>query len=451
MLQSGKPQIAKINNSSQITFAYKSIIVLFFFLTGCNTSRSTLLIPRQIPTDAFGMAHAGERCTEEENTLLNELGVAWIRNTFRWDTIQIRPEQWDFQRWDRYVENAEKTGKKILAVLGYDTAWIYGENRTKTRRRYIEPENIPYFLQYVEVVVRRYRGKIGAYEIWNEPNWTFWKGSNEDFFQLCTAAARRIKEVAPESYVVIGSFLRVPDSFIQGLFQAGAFSYADGVSFHPYALDSDGVVGQYDKLVRILKEEGFQGDVWVTEVGYPTGGLYITRVSEGEFPARVIKTLVGLLTRGARVVFWYELFDKFPEGKAPNPFNSELFFGLAYPDYSLKSGAMAYGLTARKIAGAHYQPDFLEVSPALSKSVEAFLFQGKAGSWRLILWSRQGEVQVRISPLTGCFQYEISIGEPVLILEKADVYFINENPTFLEWQDPVQNSYYIEQVRILDG
>jgi hypothetical protein len=397
------------------------------------------------------MAHAGERCTEEENHLLNELGVAWIRNTFRWDTIQKSPGQWDFERWDRYVENAEKAGKKILAVLAYDTAWIYGENETKTRRRYIEPEKISYFLQYVENVVRRYRGKIGAYEIWNEPNWTFWKGPDEDFFQLCTAAARRIKEISPESYVVIGSFLRVPESFIRGLFQAGAFTYADGVSFHPYAIDSDGVVKQYDKLVRVLKEEGFHGDIWVTEVGYPTGGWYITRVSEGEFPTRVIKTLVGLLTRGARAVFWYELFDKFPEGEAPNRFDSELFFGLAYPDYALKSGAIAYGLIARKIAGTEYRPDFLEISPALSKSVEAFLFQGKDGNRILILWSRQGEVQVRISPLTRCFQYEISTGEPLFMSEKTDVHLINENPTFLEWKDPGQNSLHIEQVRISDG
>ncbi|MFQ3620551.1 MAG: cellulase family glycosylhydrolase, partial [Spirochaetales bacterium] len=262
------------------------------------------------------MAHAGYRVTEKENRLLQEMGVRWIRRTFRWDSIQKRSKQWNFREWDRYVENAEKAGMKVLAVLAYDVAWIYGKDQTQARR-HIEPEKIPYFLQYVEGVVRRYRGRIGAYEIWNEPNWLFWKGPKEDFFKLAYATAERIKEVDPQAYLVVGSFWRVEEDFIRGLAKTGIFKYADAVSFHPYAVTPEGALSLYDRFKNILAEEGFNGDIWVTEVGYPTRGWYLSRVSERNKPAYVIKTLAGLLTRGARVVFWYELFDKFPQGKAP--------------------------------------------------------------------------------------------------------------------------------------
>ncbi|MCX7788369.1 MAG: cellulase family glycosylhydrolase [Spirochaetes bacterium] len=385
--------------------------VLLFLFSSCTSTRFQIPEPRTIPPDAFGMAHAGSRFTEKENRLLDTLGVSWIRNTFRWDSIQKRTKQWDFRRWDRYVENAERTGKKILAVLAYDVPWIYGKEE-KEARRHIEPDKIPYFLQYVEGIVKRYKGRIQAYEIWNEPNWLFWKGPDKDFFTLATETARRIKEVDPNCYLVVGSFWRVPRSFIRGMVRSGAFQYADAVSFHPYAFTPEGTIALFDELKEILEEEGFRGDVWVTEVGFPTGGWYLTRVSEEKKPSYVVKTLAGLLVRGARVVFWYELFDKFPQGEAPSRLDSELYFGLNYPDFKPKSGATAYSILAKQIAGATYRPDLVTLSSELKDTLEVLLFRRLNGEKILLLWSRTGEeVQVRISPKEGLSQYDLATGQ----------------------------------------
>lgn len=407
-----------------------NLLVISSFFISCATSSLTVQMSRIIPPDAFGMAHAGSRLTEKENRLLEEMGVSWIRSTFRWDSIQKRTKQWDFTRWDRYVENAERAGKKVLAVLAYDVPWIYGKEE-KEARRHIEPEKIPYFLQYVEGVVRRYKGRIHAYEIWNEPNWLFWKGPDEDFFQLATAAAQRIKEVDPHSYLVMGSFWRVPKGFIRGMFRAGAFQYADAVSFHPYALTPEGVVALYDKLKEELQEVGFKGDIWVTEIGYPTRGWYLSRVSEEQKPSYVIKTLAGLLVRGARVVFWYELFDKYPKGMAPSALDSELYFGLNYPDFKPKKGAAAYTLLARRLAGATYRPDLVKVSPELKHTLEILPFLRPDGQKVLLLWSRTGEtVYLRVSPIEGLFQVDIATGYRKQIPPEG--YFtVEETPIFL--------------------
>lgn len=405
------------------------LFIAFAFLS-CVTPPYSLQVPREIPIDAFGMAHAGGRFTEKENRLLNEMGVSWIRSTFRWDSIQKRTKQWDFSRWDRFVENAERAGKKVLAVLAYDVPWIYGKEE-KEARRHIEPDKIPYFLQYVEGVARRYKGRIHAYEIWNEPNWLFWKGSDEDFFLLAAAAARRIKEVDPHSYLVMGSFWRVPKGFIRGMFRAGAFQYADAVSFHPYALTPEGVWALYDELKGVLQEIGFKGDIWVTEIGFPTGGWYLSRVSEEQKPSYVIKTLAGLLVRGARVVFWYELFDKFSEGLSPSGLDSELYFGLNYPDFKPKKGAAAYTLLARRLAGATYRPDLVKVSPELQHTLEILPFLGPDGQKVLLLWSKTGEkVYLRVSPLKGLFQVDIATGDRKQIPPEG--YFtVEETPIFL--------------------
>lgn len=415
------------------------LFILIVLLSGCSTVHYTLTEPRAIPPDSFGMAHAGGRLTEKENRLLGEMGVSWIRSTFRWDSIQKRTKQWDFRGWDRYVGNAERAGKKILAVLAYDVPWIYGKEQREARR-HIEPDKIPYFLQYVEGIVRRYKGRIGAYEIWNEPNWLFWKGPDEDFFALATEAAKRIKEVDPNSYLVVGSFWRVSRYFIEGMFRAGAFQYADAVSFHPYALDPEGVIALYDELKEILAEQGFRGDIWVTEVGFPTGGWYLTRVSEEKKPSYVIKTLAGLLVRGARVVFWYELFDKFPEGEAPSVLDSELYFGLNYPDFQPKSGAAAYSLMANQIAGSTYRPDLVNLSPDLKGTLEVLPFLRPDGQRVLLLWSRlEEEVCVRISPVEGLIQYNIATGQRQSVPSEGR-FHVGREVIFLAQKDMLRQS-----------
>jgi hypothetical protein len=38
--------------------------------------------------DSFGMCHAGKTKSEDEYSLLDDLGVEWLRIDFRWDKIE---------------------------------------------------------------------------------------------------------------------------------------------------------------------------------------------------------------------------------------------------------------------------------------------------------------------------------------------------------------------------
>ncbi len=355
-------------------------------LASCSTVKMAPSNPVSVAGDAFGFCHAGQRSSPKEYRLLDEFGAVWMRNTFRWDKIQTASKRWDFARFDHYVAGAEAAGKKILAVLAYDVGWIYGETEA---RRNIVPGKLPYFLQYVEGVVARYRGKVDAYEIWNEPNWMFWKGSEEDFIVLTEAAIRKIKEVDPAAKVVAGSFFRVPAKFLRKMLEAGALKEADAVSFHPYALSPLGVAEQCDELRAILDEFGFKGEIWVTEIGFPSEGWYLSRFSDEDKPGVVLKTLAALTARGVRVVFWYELFDQYSKKKDSSTLDSELFFGLAGRDYRKKAGAVAYSLFAMGTAGSDYRPDLLSAG----KGVEAFLYRRKDGRGILLLFRNDADAR----------------------------------------------------------
>ena len=197
----------KVNSRRKRNSCLKAALSLLFFcflfgLVSCSTPPFHINEIRKVPDDFFGIAPYNKRITPEDFPLIDELGVVWQRRTCRWSSLERVPGEWDFSDWDYYVEVSKNAGKKILAILAYDTSWVYEE---KDAPRRISSRELPHFLNYVENVVRHFRGKIDAYEIWNEPNMMEWYGSNEEFITMTRAAIKTIRSVDPDVKILAGS------------------------------------------------------------------------------------------------------------------------------------------------------------------------------------------------------------------------------------------------------
>lgn len=405
-------------------------LFVLFPVISCGSFSYSVPGARNIPEDYFGVHPSNNRGPPEKlREFLDEMGVVWLRETFNWNSVERRMGVWDYSSSDKFVEESLAAGKKILAILAYDVPWVYGDSKSRS----IGPEQLPYYLRYVEELVRRYRGKIQAYEIWNEPNWIFWTGSKKDFYELSRAAAEKIREIDPEAIIVAGAFNRVPKNFIRGMFRAGAMKNVDAISFHPYDLGPRGALRLYDRFQKILAEESYTGDIWVTEVGYPTRGWYPTRISENRFPGHVVKTLTGLALRGAKICCWYQLFNPHTQDESWSSLDSEQHFGLAYPDYTLKKGAAAYALCGRYLAGTEYRPEF-PVRHKVPATVESLYFRGKGNANTLIVWNRGlTPARLRVTlPGTGQQLHDIVSGEGRELEEKPSL-LIGPTPLIITW------------------
>jgi hypothetical protein len=425
--------VYKIPAAASAGRRFGAALALLFLtpLISCATFSYAAPEARTIPEDYFGIHPSnGEGPPEKLYEFLNEMGVVWLRGTFNWSSFEREMGVWDYSEYDDFVEKSSAAGKKVLAILAYDVSWIHEDNKS---RRVISGEQLPYYLRYVEEVVRRYRGKIQAYEIWNEPNWIFWKGSKEDFYALSRAAAEKIREIDPAAIIVAGSFNRTPKRFIRGMFRAGAMEHVDVISFHPYDMTPEASLWLYDRFWKILAGEGYTGDIWVTEVGYPTRGWYPTRVSENRFPEYIVKTLAGLAVRGAKVCCWYQLFNMHNQDIPQSSLDSELYFGLAYPDYTPKKGAAAWALCGRYLAGSEYRPEFPRRN-RVPASVESLYFRGKDRQNTLILWNR-GISPLRLNvtlPGTGQRLHDIVSGQGQDLGETAG-FRAGRTPVILTW------------------
>jgi len=414
---------------------YLLSIFILFALLSCSTAPVTPYKapnPVIIPQDYFGVVHAGLEGTDEEFQLLNEMNVVWILYTFYWNSIEREKGTFDFSRYDSFVDKALQEGKKIVVVLAYASQWITEEFGNDI---YIPGRYIPQYLNYVEALVTHYKGKIDAWNIWNEPNLNmFWKGTDQEYIELARQAAQKIRETDPDAYIIGGSFSRTPRSLILKMNKEGAMENLDALSFHPYALSPRWTMKVCDNFIKTMSDINFTGDILVTEMGFPTGGYYPTRVSLKNMPSYVVKTIAGCAARGTRMFLWYQFKDRYNYNEVQNKHNSGNFFGLVYPDLSRKDGAWAYELCARYLPASRYTPE-LPVRENVPSAIASFCFIDGVSGNTLILWNDiNGKRKVKISLSASFNLHDISTGESTRFTDEITLEITNK-PVFITWQD----------------
>lgn len=318
-----------------------------------------------------------------------------MRVDISWQSVQPDENTWNFEYWDKYVKMALEKKKKILFILDYDNNFIHQD--PKAKRPFIPEDKFHYFLTYVEKVVTRYKNPSIAFEVWNEPNSSkFWKGDDETFFKLTKQTIEKIKTIDKNIIVVAGAiFGPFAHKYLKKLIQSHAVDKADAVSFHPYSIGAETLVEKILKAQKVIRELNYKGDLWITEIGFPTGGLYPFKKSLEQFPDAIIKTLTAISVSNIKGIIWYSLQDtkSLEEGKKDN--NSEVHFGLAYPNYQLKDGGHAYSLFTKLIGSAQYDPSFLNRDLFKKYSINAYRFIHPNGENALIIW-KNGKVKRKI-------------------------------------------------------
>jgi hypothetical protein len=412
-------------------YAFPCLVIALFLFSCAAVPRAGFSGQRDIAADFAGLVHAGSTNTQEEYDYLGYMGISWVLNTFYWNSIEPEQGKWDFSRYDPMVDSSAAAGIKIMGILAYDNRWIHADGKNHD---YVPPERLPDYLEYVRKTVERYKGKVGAWCIWNEPNTSFWAGPKKEYYQLASLAASAVREIDSEVILLGGSFNRgifgLQKSFIKGLFEYGAMEKTDGAAFHPYELNPARTARLYDEFKKTVGRYGFGDKIWVTEIGYPTGGWYPTKVSEKKFPAYIIKTSVLLTARGTQKLFWYQMFDPVTR----NSKNSENYFGLLRSDQDYTSkGAEAFRLCAKYLSGTSYTQEIIR--EGLPNSLRSFYFEGAGGSV-LILWNEgpgAKAVHLQLSG-TGHETHDPVSGKAEPIAPETAVK-AGSMPVFITWQN----------------
>ena len=229
--------------------------------------------------------------------MIHEAGFGWIRQQFPWSSIEpvtkgqfidrvIHVDTW--QVYDSIVDLAEQYDVQVIARLDTSPPWArLGNDWMDT-----PPDNFDDFGDFVELVARRYKGRIKYYQIWNEPNLAIEWGNRpvdaQAYVRLLRVGFERIKRVDPDAVVLAASLSPTVEEsdqalneliYLQHMYDSGAAGYFDIMSVQAYGLrngpddrrlDLGDVNFSRPLLVRELMVRN--GDaakpVWASEVGW---------------------------------------------------------------------------------------------------------------------------------------------------------------------------------------
>ena len=268
------------------------VLVLFFlqahFVLAANDSYSQLSVGRtpKINPTFFGIhihrlvLSDGE---QRQQTDWPNDGIGALRlwdSTVRWADIAPAPGEWNFSRFDTYVNQAIKHHAEILYVLGSPPKWA--SSRPDEPCPYgvgcaAPPSDMGLWEEYVRRVAQRYRGKIAAYELWNEPFFTelkskkgssdFFYGSVVQMVELARVARKVLDQTDPKALLVSPGFTGNINQ-LELFLSSGGNRYVQVIAYHFYASDTRDFARELAEVRAVMKRQGVQNlPLWNTETG----------------------------------------------------------------------------------------------------------------------------------------------------------------------------------------
>jgi len=330
-----------------------------------------------------------------------------IRFDVPWRFIQGQQSTFEWKILDNLVANAAARNLFILATVGTTPGWA-GVNTNGLP--WTRPRSATEYGNFCATVAQRYKGKIDAYEIWNEPNGQLFFLPNVDpafYTQMVKDAYTKIKAIDPSVTVVGGALAQTgsvgnnlaANDFLTRAYQSGFAGSCDAVSFHPYdwtysmtfadQMRQDGTaIRQAISLRRLMQANGDGSKkLWASEIGVPTTGN-VTQAIQNTL-------LVSYAQQWREVSFGGPMFINTLRDNRTGSTNAENVFGVVTTDYTAKTAlygleGWARGLPKRQ----EYQIFMQNADPALGAPIGPVYLQSYG-------WAQECEAGTRYATNHG--------------------------------------------------
>jgi hypothetical protein len=222
-----------------------------------------------------------------------------VKQTFAWEDIQPERDVWSFGRADELLLELERRNLKVVARLSDAPEWAHPSIGARKTGNFVDapPDDFADFARYCGILAERYRGRISAYQIWNEPNlsreWGDRVPDAAGYVALLGACADAIRAADPDAILISAGLAptgtndatALPDDvYLQAMYNAGFQRFVDVVGMHapgysaPDVPPEDGAGGhrfftfrRVEDLRRLMVANGDAArQVALLEVGWTT-------------------------------------------------------------------------------------------------------------------------------------------------------------------------------------
>ena len=299
---------------------------------------------------------------ERDLDLIAAAGFKFTRMDFFWESIEKKRGEYDWSAFDDLTADLEKRGIRPYYILDYSNP-LYEEigtgknpinGKVETARMSPQhPESVAAFARFSAAAAKHFQGRHVIWEIWNEPNGSFWelKPDVTQYTTLALAACKAIREADPQATIVAPATSGFPWDFIEGFFKAGALEYLDGISVHPYRNPKQApetAARDYHRLRELIEryapnEAKKKMPILSGEWGYSSNTKGVSQETQAAF---IVRQQLSNLLLGVPISIWYDWKN---DGNDLN--ENEHNFGTVTEDLNPKPAYVALQTLTRELSG----------------------------------------------------------------------------------------------------
>lgn len=249
-----------------------------------------------------------------EMEMLAAGGFTWIRMDLSWSGTEKIKGEYDFSAFERLLDSLDQHGIRAMLILDYHNRF-YDEGLSP-----YTDEGRAAFARWAAAAVAKFKGRGVIWEMYNEPNISFWKPrpNPPDYIKLAIEVGKAIRASAPDELYVGPATSKIDMPFLEACFEAGLLQYWDAVTVHPYRQSSpETVVPEYAKLRRAIERYAPAGKVIPIlsgEWGYSVAWQQFDSERQARYLAR--QWLVNL-SQSVPLSIWYDWRDDGKDPKEP--------------------------------------------------------------------------------------------------------------------------------------
>jgi hypothetical protein len=359
--------------------------------------------------------------------LITNAGFKFVRMDFIWEGTEKKAGVYDWTAYDQLTARLEQRGLRALYILDYvnglyepmvDAPHAVGEpapERHVASPRH--PESVAAFARWSAAAAVHFRGRHILWEIYNEPNYDFWRPKPDaaEYTTLALATARAIREAEPSATIIAPAMAGFDWQYLEHFLQSGVLEFLDGVSVHAYRPPDhppETAATDYKRLRELIDRcapESKRGKIPIVsgEWGYASGTNGVSLETQAALAVR--QQLCNLLN-GVPLSIWYEW------NNAPDPGDNEqnlvmdatyvgtdadAMFSLVREDLEPKPAYISLKKMTAELTGFRLERRLAD----LAETDFVLMFVNGAGARKAAAWTL---TQPHVVHLTG-WQPEISL------------------------------------------
>ena len=308
------------------------------------------------------------------------IGTDVVRTSIGWGHIQPDAATWNWEKADRIIRLYGDAGIQLQYLLAYTPDWASTADPEKTPWSVWSRKapRLDAWKRFVARMAERYSDRVHLWEVWNEPDLGFFKGTADEYLAMLATAYRELKAAAPDNVVLTGGFGmsdRNPE-FIEKVLREGRKHY-DVLAWHKHGPFSNFKREVDGPLARLRRTYAPDKPVYFNETAMAAAGGG-KNMQRRQAEALVQKLVFGW-SRGAIGYNWYQLRDRDYDVDLPTS-----AYGLLTRDYEPKPAYAAFNALTTVLRGHRYHGELEFGTGNLG-----FAFRDDS-TWVVVAWSESG-------------------------------------------------------------